>query len=152
MWTGRFKKQYRNLDPNTQQGGVEAIREIASSVNPASLGTYKPNMGIFAYKIERKCRIIYSIQYKTESWICFGHVIASPHTARSKESQRMSIRKCSVTCRLAVYLLSNTYVYAPEASTYDCRAGSILQGTTEVDSRPRKNSVRRAESRAAKRT
>ena len=96
MWTGRFKKQYRNLDPNTQQGGVEAIREIASSVNPASLGTCKPNMGIFAYKIERKCRIIYSIQYKTESWICFGHVIASPHTARSKESQRMSIRKCSV--------------------------------------------------------
>ena len=152
MWTGRFKKQYRNLDPNTQQGGVEAIRETASSVNPASLGTCKPNMGIFAYKIERKCRIIYSIQYKTESWICFGHVIASPHTARSKESQRMSIRKCSVTCRLAVYLFSNTYVYAPEASTYDCRAWSILQGTTEVDSRPRKNSVRRAESRAAKRT
>ena len=64
MWTGRFKKQYRNLDPNTQQGGVETIREIASSVNPASLGTCKPNMGIFAYKIERKCRIIYSIQYR----------------------------------------------------------------------------------------
>ena len=35
-----------------------------SSVNPASLGTYKPNMGVFAYKIERKYRIIYSIQYR----------------------------------------------------------------------------------------
>ena len=78
MWTGRFKKQYRNLDSNTQQGGVEAIREIMSSVNPASLGTYKPNMGVFAYEIGRKYRIIYSIQYRTESWICFGHVIACP--------------------------------------------------------------------------
>ena len=64
MWTDRFKKQYRNLDPNTQQGRVEAIRGIVSSVNPASLGAYKPNMGVFAYKIERKYRIIYSIQYR----------------------------------------------------------------------------------------
>ena len=115
MWTSRFKKQYRNLDPNTQQGGVEAIREIVSSVNPASLGTYKPNMGVFAYEIGGKYRIIYSIQYRTESWICFGHVIASPHTARSKGSQRTSIRKCSVTCLLAVYLFSGTYADALEA-------------------------------------
>ena len=64
MWTSRFKRQYRNLDPDTQQDGVEAIREIVSPVNPASLGTYKPNMGVFAYKIERKYRIIYSIQYR----------------------------------------------------------------------------------------
>ena len=64
MWTSRFKKQYRNLDPDTQQDGVEAIRGIVSSVNPASLGTYKPNMGVFAYKIGRKYRIIYSIQYR----------------------------------------------------------------------------------------
>ena len=152
MWTGRFKKQYRNLDPNTQQGGVEAIREIVSSVNPASLGTYKPNIGVFAYKIGMKYRIIYSIQYRTESWICFGHVIACPHTARSKGSQRTTIRKCSVICRLAVYLFSGTYADALEASTYGCRAGSVQQGTTEVDRRPRKNSVRRTESRAAKRT
>ena len=152
MWTGRFKKQYRNLDPNTQQGGVEAIREIVSSVNPASLGTYKPHMGVFAYEIGRKYRIIYSIQYRTESWICFGHVIACPHTARSKGSQRTTIRKCSVTCRLAVYLFSGTYADALEASTYGCRAGSVQQGTTEVDRRPRKNSVRRTESSAAKRT
>ena len=115
MWTSRFKKQYRNLDPNTQQGGVEAIREIVSSVNPASLGTYKPNMGVFAYEIGRKYRIIYSIQYRTESWICFWHVIASSHTARSKGSQRTSIRKCSVTCRLVIYLFSGTYADALEA-------------------------------------
>ena len=63
-WAGRFKKQYKNLDPNTQQDVDEAVREIASSANPASLGTYKPNMRVFAYEIGRKYRVIYSIQYR----------------------------------------------------------------------------------------
>ena len=152
MWTGRFKKQYRNLDPNTQQGGVEAIREIVSSVNPASLGTYKPNMGVFAYEIGRKYRIIYSIQYRDGIvdllWAC-DRMSA---TARSKESQQTSIHKCSV---LADWPSTCSPARTPtrsRRSTHGCQAGSILQGTTEVDSRPRKNPVRRAESRAAKRT
>ena len=63
-WAGRFKKQYKNLDPNTQQDVDEAVREIALSVNPASLGTYKSNMRVFAYEIGRKYRVIYSIQYR----------------------------------------------------------------------------------------
>ena len=63
-WAGRFKKQYKNLDPNAQQDVDEAVREIASSVNPASLGTYKSSMRVFAYEIGRKYRVICSIQYR----------------------------------------------------------------------------------------
>ena len=65
-WASRFKKQYKNLDSNTQQDVDEAVREIATSVNPAILGRYKPSMRVFAYEIGRKYRVIYSIQYRDE--------------------------------------------------------------------------------------
>lgn len=41
--------------------------EIASSVNPAILGTYKSDMRVFAYELGRKYRVRYSIQYR--GWI-----------------------------------------------------------------------------------
>ena len=63
-WAGRFKKQYKNLDPNTQQDVDGAVREIASSVNPARLGTCKCNMRVFAYELGRKYRVICPIQYR----------------------------------------------------------------------------------------
>ena len=63
-WASRFKKQYKNLDPNMQQNVDEAIMEIASSVNPAILGTYKSNMRVFAYELGRKYRVICPIQYR----------------------------------------------------------------------------------------
>ena len=42
----------------------EAVREIASSVNPAILGTYKSDMRVFAYETGREYRVICSMQYR----------------------------------------------------------------------------------------
>ena len=47
---------------------------MASSANPADLGTYKQDMRIFSYGVGRKYRIIYSVAYREGVvdmlWVC----------------------------------------------------------------------------------
>lgn len=47
-----------------QSRTVKAITHIASSDNPAELGSYKQSMRVFSYEIGRKYRIIYSVRYR----------------------------------------------------------------------------------------
>ena len=63
-WANKFTKQYKRLDSGVQQSIDKAITDMASSANPADLGTYKQDMRIFSYEIGRKYRIIYSVVYR----------------------------------------------------------------------------------------
>ena len=57
-----FQKQFQNLDNHIQMRVNNALENLARSKNPTDLGTYKPNMQVFAYNIG-KYRIIFSVRY-----------------------------------------------------------------------------------------
>lgn len=59
----RFKKQYKNIGQQRQDLVNSAILEMRLSSNPADLGDYKQNKRVFAYKLGKSDRIIYTIDY-----------------------------------------------------------------------------------------
>lgn len=58
-----FKKQYKNIGHARQTNVDKAILELATSLNPASIGTYKQNKKVFAYKLDKNDRLIYTLDY-----------------------------------------------------------------------------------------
>lgn len=63
----KFKRQYKNLDSQTKQKVNRAIQELTNSENPARLGKYKQNKRVFAYNIGSRHRIIYNIDWGSDS-------------------------------------------------------------------------------------
>ncbi len=63
----RFKKQYKNLDPQIQEKVNDIIQELRESQNPARLGKYKQDKRVFAYDIGRKYRVIYNVNWNNNT-------------------------------------------------------------------------------------
>ena len=59
----KFKRRYKDLDQQHKDRIDQAIQEMKASPNPASLGKYKKQFGVFSYEIGTKYRIIYHIRY-----------------------------------------------------------------------------------------
>jgi len=59
--TGKFKKQFKQLDPTLQKKVKEAIKELCLSKNPTTLGSYKKSLKVYAYRLDNSNRILYDV-------------------------------------------------------------------------------------------
>jgi mRNA-degrading endonuclease RelE of RelBE toxin-antitoxin system len=67
--SNRFKRGYRNSSPELQRRIDAALRELADSNDPYSLGVTKqgPWRGYSAYDFGRSCRMIYMVDREAET-------------------------------------------------------------------------------------
>ena len=59
----KFKRQYGRLDPTVRNAVDISVENLLGSDNPTLLGRYKQGMGVFAYDLGRKYRIIYRVNW-----------------------------------------------------------------------------------------
>ena len=64
-FTRRFKKAYKKLDKIRQEQVNEAIRQLANSNVPETLGIKKkgPLRSVYAYELGLGCRILYQVDH-----------------------------------------------------------------------------------------
>ena len=71
MWTlapnKKFIKQYKLLGSELRNNVDLALSELVRSDNPAKLGEYKPNLGVYAYNLDKSNRIIYTIDFPSNT-------------------------------------------------------------------------------------
>jgi len=64
--TDKFIKQSEKLDTITKKKLRDALKILAKSEKPSSLGDYKKSLGIFAYKLNQSVRLLYAINWNDE--------------------------------------------------------------------------------------
>ena len=58
-----FMKEYKKIGHERRKRTKDAIGTTTASSDPADLGDYKKDIGVFSYEIGRKDRIIFTVDY-----------------------------------------------------------------------------------------
>ncbi|MHB8603147.1 MAG: type II toxin-antitoxin system RelE family toxin [Nitrosotalea sp.] len=57
----KFIKQYKSLSSNLQKKVDLVLNELIHSDDPTMLGTYKQNLQVYAYNLDKSNRLVYVV-------------------------------------------------------------------------------------------
>lgn len=57
----KFIKQYKSLSSDLQKKVDSVLSELADSKDPTMLGSYKQNLQVYAYNLDKSNRLIYVV-------------------------------------------------------------------------------------------